>query len=40
MRGLLAGAPDAGVAATAVAWCLGIALAGCLWANAAFAKRA
>ena len=40
MRGLLAGAPDAGDAVLAVAWCAGIALAGYLWARSTFTKRA
>ena len=40
MRGLLAGAPDTGDAITAIAWCVGIALVGYLWARATFTKRA
>ncbi|GAB3445754.1 ABC transporter permease [Actinophytocola sediminis] len=40
MRGLFAGAPDTGDAITAVAWCVGIALVGYLWARATFTKRA
>ncbi|WP_206074507.1 ABC transporter permease [Antribacter gilvus] len=40
MRGLLAGAPDTGDAVTAVAWCVGIALVGYLWASSTFTKRA
>ncbi|MFE2753631.1 ABC transporter permease [Actinosynnema sp. NPDC059335] len=40
LRGLLAGAPDPAVATTAVAWCVGIALGGYLWARATFTKRA
>lgn len=40
MRGLLNGAPDPGDAAVAIAWCLGIALVGYLWARSAFTKRA
>ncbi|GAA3347178.1 ABC transporter permease [Amorphoplanes nipponensis] len=40
LRGLLAGAPSAGDAITAVAWCAGIALVGYGWALASFRKRA
>ncbi|MEV0646643.1 ABC transporter permease [Phytomonospora sp. NPDC050363] len=40
IRGLLAGAPDTGYAITAVAWCLGIAIIGYLWARSLFKKRA
>jgi ABC-2 type transport system permease protein len=40
IRGLLNGAPDAGDAITAVAWCVGIALVGYLWARSTFTKRA
>jgi ABC-2 type transport system permease protein len=40
IRGLLNGAPDTGDAITAVAWCVGIALAGYLWARSTFNKRA
>jgi ABC-2 type transport system permease protein len=40
MRGLLDGAPDTGDAITAVAWCVGIALVGYLWARSTFQKRA
>ncbi|HTI21972.1 MAG TPA: ABC transporter permease [Kutzneria sp.] len=40
LRGLLAGAPAAGDAIAAVAWCLGIALVGYLWARSTFTKRA
>ena len=40
MRGLLSGAPAAGDAITAIAWCVGIALVGYLWARATFQKRA
>jgi ABC-2 type transport system permease protein len=40
IRGLLAGAPSSSDAITAVAWCLGIALVGCLWARSTFTKRA
>src|SRR3954454_11696846 len=40
LRGLLNGTPAAGTAIAAVAWCVGIALVGYLWARATFAKRA
>jgi ABC-2 type transport system permease protein len=40
IRGLLAGAPDTGDAIVAVAWCVGIALVGYLWARSTFTKRA
>jgi ABC-2 type transport system permease protein len=40
MRGLLNGTPDAGTAITAIAWCVGIALVGYLWARSTFTKRA
>ncbi|SDN03599.1 ABC transporter permease [Allokutzneria albata] len=40
MRGLLNGAPSAGASITAIAWCVGIALVGYLWARSTFAKRA
>lgn len=40
MRGLLNGAPDTGDAITAIAWCVGIALVGYLWASSTFKKRA
>jgi len=40
LRGLLAGTPSGGYAATAVAWCAGIALVGYLWSRATFSKRA
>ncbi|SEM63481.1 ABC transporter permease [Nonomuraea pusilla] len=40
LRGFLAGAPSAGTAVTAIAWCAGLALAGYLWARASFTKRA
>ena len=40
IRGLLAGAPSAGDAITAVAWCVGIAIVGFLWARSTFTKRA
>jgi ABC-2 type transport system permease protein len=40
VRGLFAGAPETGDAIAAVAWCVGIALVGYLWARAMFTKRA
>ncbi|WP_206062015.1 ABC transporter permease [Nonomuraea basaltis] len=40
LRGLLTGAPSAGSAITAIAWCVGLALIGYLWARATFTKRA
>jgi ABC-2 type transport system permease protein len=40
IRGLLSGAPDTGDAITAIAWCVGIALVGYLWARSTFQKRA
>ena len=40
LRGLLNGAPSAGDAITAVAWCAGIALVGYLWSLSTFKKRA
>jgi ABC-2 type transport system permease protein len=40
LRGLLNGAPSAGDAIVAVAWCAGIALVGYVWALATFKKRA
>jgi ABC-2 type transport system permease protein len=40
VRGLLAGAPDRTDAIIAVAWCVGIAIIGYVWANATFTKRA
>ncbi|MGI5488755.1 ABC transporter permease [Microtetraspora malaysiensis] len=40
LRGLLTGAPSAGSAIRAVAWCVGLALIGYLWARASFKKRA
>ena len=39
LRGLLAGAPSAGDAIAAIAWCVGIALVGYLWAIATFKRR-
>ena len=40
LRGLLNGAPAAGDAIAAIAWCVGIAVVGYLWARATFTKRA
>ena len=40
LRGLLTGAPSAGDAIAAVAWCAGIALIGYLWSLSTFKKRA
>ncbi|MEU0932393.1 MULTISPECIES: ABC transporter permease [unclassified Embleya] len=40
LRGLLAGDPSTGDALAAVAWCLGLALLGYVWAVATFKKRA
>ncbi|MEO3748427.1 ABC transporter permease [Plantactinospora sp. B5E13] len=40
LRGLLNGAPSTGTAITAIAWCVGIALVGYLWARSTFTKRA
>lgn len=40
VRGLLGGAPGTGDAIIAVAWCVGIALVGYLWARSTFTKRA
>ena len=40
LRGLLAGAPSAGHAIAALAWCAGIAVVGYLWALSTFNKRA
>jgi ABC-2 type transport system permease protein len=40
LRGLLNGAPHAGDVIPALAWCVGIALVGYLWARSTFAKRA
>jgi len=39
VRGLLAGAPSAGYAAAALAWCAGIGIVGYVWAVATFRKR-
>jgi ABC-2 type transport system permease protein len=40
LRGLLTGAPSAGDVIAAIAWCVGIALAGYLWSLSTFKKRA
>jgi ABC-2 type transport system permease protein len=40
LRGLLRGAPSAGDAIAAIAWCAGIGLVGYLWARSTFSKRA
>ncbi|MEU4367348.1 ABC transporter permease [Micromonospora chersina] len=40
VRGLLAGDPSTGSAVAAVAWCVGIALVGYVWALSTFKKRA
>ena len=40
LRGLLTGAPSAGDAIAAFAWCAGIALVGYLWSLSTFKKRA
>jgi ABC-2 type transport system permease protein len=40
LRGLLTGHPTVGNAIAALAWCVGIALVGYLWALATFKKRA
>ncbi|MFC4005228.1 ABC transporter permease [Prauserella oleivorans] len=40
VRGLLNGSPSAGDAIVAIAWCVGIALVGYLWARSTFKKRA
>lgn len=40
LRGLLNGAPSAGTATVALAWCVGIAVVGYLWARSTFTKRA
>jgi ABC-2 type transport system permease protein len=40
LRGLLNGTPHTGDAIAAIAWCVGIALVGYLWASATFKKRA
>jgi ABC-2 type transport system permease protein len=38
LRGLLTGTADGGTALTAVAWCVGLALAGYLWARVLFRR--
>ena len=40
LRGLLTGTPSAGDAIAALAWCIGIAVVGYLWALATFRRRA
>ncbi|RNL86211.1 ABC transporter permease [Halostreptopolyspora alba] len=40
IRGLLNGTPSSGDAIAAIAWCVGIALVGYLWAGSTFTKRA
>jgi ABC-2 type transport system permease protein len=40
LRGLLAGTPSSSDAIVAIAWCVGIALVGYLWATSTFKKRA
>jgi ABC-2 type transport system permease protein len=40
LRGLLNGAPPAGDATAAVAWCAGLVLVGYVWARSTFNKRA
>lgn len=40
LRGLLAGAPSAGDVIPAIAWCVGIAVVGYVWARSTFSKRA
>ncbi|MDQ7904781.1 ABC transporter permease [Phytohabitans sp. ZYX-F-186] len=40
LRGLLNGAPSAGDVIPALAWCVGFALVGYLWASSTFKKRA
>ena len=40
LRGLLNGTPSAGDAIAALAWCIGIAVVGYLWALATFKRRA
>ncbi|TCP47283.1 ABC-2 type transport system permease protein [Tamaricihabitans halophyticus] len=40
LRGLLRGGPETGQVIAAVAWCVGIALVGYLWASATLKKRA
>ena len=40
LRGLLAGTPSAGYVIAALAWCVGIAIVGYVWAVSTFRKRA
>jgi ABC-2 type transport system permease protein len=40
VRGLLNGTPSTGYAIAAIAWCVGIAVVGYLWARSTFKKRA
>ncbi|GAB3399132.1 ABC transporter permease [Flindersiella endophytica] len=40
LRGLLGGAPDTSTAIIALAWCVGIAVVGYVWATSTFKKRA
>ena len=40
LRGLLTGTPSGGDAIAAIAWCVGIALVGYVWALSTFKKRA
>ncbi|MET8040677.1 ABC transporter permease [Micromonospora sp. NPDC005215] len=40
LRGFLSGTPSAGDVIPALAWCVGIALVGYLWARSTFTKRA
>lgn len=40
LRGLLAGTPSSGDAIVAVAWCVGIAVVGYVWALSTFTRRA
>ncbi|HEY7047191.1 MAG TPA: ABC transporter permease [Jatrophihabitantaceae bacterium] len=40
LRGFLNGAPSTGYTLAAIAWCVGIALVGYLWARARFSRRA
>ena len=39
LRGLLNGTPSAGDSTAAIAWCVGIAVVGYVWARAKFSKR-
>lgn len=38
VRGLVTGAPSAGTVVTAIAWCVVIAVIGCLWVRATFSQ--